>query len=134
MNIRFTQGKMPPRNFMLPVAEANPQRGKKWEHWEETWKRYDANPNTLPSDYPLWRLHYHRHYNPEAAVEYVKKNIALYEDIKQNGFNYTGFIIRAYGPPWNYIRTGHNIISILRHLHPDATIEVSGYAKPPPRR
>jgi len=134
MNIRFTQGKMPPRNFMLPVAEANPQPGMKWLPWEETWKRCDLNPDTAPSDYQLWRFHYHRHYNPDAAIRFVEQKIALYKDIKQNGLTYTGYIIRAYGPPYNHLRTGHDIVSILRHLHPEAVIEVSGYAKPPPRR
>ena len=136
MNIRFSKGKMPPRNFMLPVSKANPGPGQKWDPWMETWKRHDLDPDTKPSDYKLWRLHYHRQYNPEAAVRFVEQKIALYKDIKQNGFNYPaqGYIIRGYGPPWNYIRTGHDVVSILRHLHPEAVIEVAGYAKPPPRR
>jgi len=134
MEIRFTQGKMPPRNFMLPVTEANPKPGRRWDPYIETWRRYDLNPDTAPSDYPLWRYHYHKHYNPKQAVRYVQRKIETYADIKKNGFQYTGYIIRAYGPPWNYIDDGHTRISILRHLHPEAIIEVSGYAKPPPRR
>lgn len=134
MNIRFSTGPLPPNYFMLPVAEANPAPGMKWQPWMETWKRCDLDPDTQPSDYPLWRFHYHKYYNPEAAVRFVEQKIALYKDIKQNGFKYKKYIIRAYGPPHNHLRTGHDVVSILRHLHPEAVIEVAGYTKPPPRK
>ena len=134
MIYRRTTGTLPPRNFLLPVADANPERGIEWSHFIDTWKRYDLDPNTLPSDYPLWRWHYNKYYRPDKAVKYVEDAIATYASIKENGFTYEGRIVRAYGPPWNHVHIGHIIISILRHLEPDAVIEVVGYDKPPPQK
>ena len=134
MIYRFTEGNLPPRNFLLPVAKANPERGYEWKPFADTWKRYDESPNTVPSDYPLWRWHYNRYYRPDKAVEYVEGAIATYATIKADGFNYTScrdWMVRAYGPPWNHVHIGHIIVSILRHLEPDAVIEVAGYTRPP---
>ena len=134
---RRTTGSLPPRNFLLPVADAIPERGIEWSHFIDTWTRYDLDPNTKPSDYPLWRWHYNKYYYPDKSVEYVEDAIATYAAIKAGGFVYTdhrNWIMRAYGPPWNHVHTGHIVISILRHLEPDAIVEVAGYDTPPPQQ
>lgn len=134
MIYRFTSDPLPKRNFLLPVAKANPEGRYKWRPFIETWKRHDLDPDTDPSDYPLWRWHYNIHYRPEDSVEYVQRAVEIYKDIKENGFTYNPPIIRAYGPPWNHLHTGHLRISILQHLEPNAVIEVAGYDRPPPQK
>ena len=119
MIIRFTEGKMPPRNFMLQVAKANPKPGRRWDPYIDTWKRHDLDPDTEASGYPLWRYHYNKHYNPEQAVRYVQRKIETYTDIKKNGFKYTGYIIRAYGSPWNHIDGSLNSIFSRYFSNPD---------------
>ena len=131
MIYRVTEGKLPPRNFLLPVAEANPKRGRKWETYIKTWERCDENPDTRANDYKLWRWHYNRNYDPEWSVKFVESRIRTYKSIKENGFIYKGWIIRAYPPPWNFVDNGHTRVSILRHLEPDAVVEVAGYGHPP---
>jgi len=131
MIYRRTKGDLLPRNFLLPVAEANPKRGREWITYIKTWERCDENPDTRPNDYPLWRWHYNRNYDPEWSSKFVESRIKTYKSIKANGFIYQGWIIRAYGPPWNYIADGHTRISILRYLEPDAVIEVAGYDRGP---
>lgn len=129
---RFTKGKLPKKNFLLPVTEATPKRGRKWETYIETWKRYDRNPNTRVNDYALWRRHYNRNYISDDASRYVKRKIELYKSIKENGFKYEGWIIKVYPAPYNFVDDGHTQISILRHLEPDAVVEVMGIDHPPP--
>lgn len=125
------KGKLPKRNFLLPVAEAIPRRGREWHTYIETWKRCDETPDTRAENYPLWRWHYNRNYNPERSTRFVEQRIRVYKSIKENGFKYDRWIIRAYPKPWNYVDSGHTRVSILRYLEPDAVVEVMEYGHPP---
>ena len=134
MIIRFTKGKLPPRNFLLPVSKAVPRPGLKWDSFMETWKQYDETPDKPIVGCALWISHYDIFYSPDRATRYAETRVQTYKSIKQDGFKYEGWIIRAYGPPWNHIADGHTRISILRHLKPDAVIEVAGYDRGPVKR
>lgn len=106
-----------------------------WEAYSETWRMYDEDPNTLLVKYPLYQISLRnskdrgRRDPPAHAATIMRQALALYQDMKKNGYvpekSEKPIIVDVLGGGRFWLSNGHRRVSIIRHLGRPEKIDVA---------